>query len=202
MYQCHCTEAHARKRIVVTGGPGAGKTAVLELARHIFCKHVLVLPEAAGILFGGGFPRTTSPPERSAAQRAIFRVQRELEAIADSREHREIVLCDRGTVDGSAYWPGPDTLWQSLAIDRAAELRRYDAVIHLRTPSSEAYNHSNPLRIESAAEASSIDQRIAEAWNDHPRRDIVDSSSDFLLKAHRAVECLRLHLPACCRPEL
>ncbi|MBL0889768.1 MAG: hypothetical protein IBJ19_04065 [Gemmatimonadaceae bacterium] len=38
--------------MVLTGGPGAGKSAVLELARLFFCDHVRRLPEAAGIVFG------------------------------------------------------------------------------------------------------------------------------------------------------
>ncbi len=54
---CACESPHQGKRIALTGGPGAGKTAVLELLRKYFCKHVRVLPEAASILFGGGFPR-------------------------------------------------------------------------------------------------------------------------------------------------
>ena len=40
--------------MVLTGGPGAGKTAVLEVVRRTFCEHVTVLPEAASILFMGG----------------------------------------------------------------------------------------------------------------------------------------------------
>ena len=83
---CPCSEPHQRKRIVLTGGPGAGKTAVLELIRQSFCKHVKVLPEAASIIFGGGFPRTKGVLVRQAAQRAIFYVQRELEIAADSRK--------------------------------------------------------------------------------------------------------------------
>lgn len=47
--------AHERRRIVLTGGPGAGKTALLELIRQSFCSHVTVLPEAASIVFGGGW---------------------------------------------------------------------------------------------------------------------------------------------------
>ena len=66
---------------MLTGGPGAGKTAVLELALRSLCKHVAVLPEAAAIVFGGGFPRRTSVPARKAAQRAIFHVQRESERL-------------------------------------------------------------------------------------------------------------------------
>lgn len=200
MYTCNCTQTHSRKRIVLTGGPGAGKTAVLELARQYFCKHVLVLPEAAGILFGGGFPRTNVAFERAAAQRAIFRVQRELERIADHRDELAVVLCDRGTVDGAAYWPGPSTMWESLDEDRNSELARYHGVLHLQTPTSNNYNHSNPLRIENATEAAAIDQRILEAWEGHPRRDVIASADDFLEKAQRAVAKLRLELPECCAP--
>src|SRR5690242_15099817 len=65
MRTCACREDHRkRKRVVLTGGPGAGKTAVLELVRQSFCSHVHVLPEAAGILFTGGFPRGSKPLER------------------------------------------------------------------------------------------------------------------------------------------
>src|SRR5215813_10380542 len=69
---CGCNKTHARRRVVLTGRPSAGKTAVLELIRQRFCKHVKVLPESAGILFGGGFPRGDSVELRQAAQRAIF----------------------------------------------------------------------------------------------------------------------------------
>lgn len=107
MRECPCTKRHEGHRVVLTGGPGAGKTAVLELIRQSFCAHVLVLPEAAGILFGGGFPREPDVAVQRAAQRAIFFVQRELESAADASD-AAIVLCDRGTVDGAAYWPGPE----------------------------------------------------------------------------------------------
>ncbi len=108
MRACGCARPHDRRRIVLTGGPGAGKTAVLELVRQQFCTHVQVLPESAGIVFGGGFPRGAAQSHQSAAQRAIYFVQRELEHMADGM-NTAIVLCDRGTVDGAAYWPGPMT---------------------------------------------------------------------------------------------
>lgn len=57
---CNCRlPFHDARLVVVTGGPGAGKTAVLELAARSFCEHVAILPEAATIVFGGGFPRHT-----------------------------------------------------------------------------------------------------------------------------------------------
>jgi hypothetical protein len=129
----------------LTGGPGAGKTALLELIRQSFCSQVAVLPEAASVVFGGGFPRHSDPECQRAAQRAIYHVHWQLEITGDSH-NAAVVLCDRGTLDGLAYWPGaPGDFWAPLGTDRAQELVRYDAVIHLRTPTVElGYNHQKP----------------------------------------------------------
>ena len=194
---CDCTERHQLRRIVLTGGPGAGKTATLELIRQSFCTHVHILPEAASIVFGGGFPRLGAPEAVRAAQRAIFHVQRELE-IAGSN-NSAILLCDRGTVDGAAYWPGPDDFFESVDSTLDDELRRYDAVIHLRTPDAgSGYNHHNPLRTESAVEAAMRDERIYAIWHTHRRRYIVEAVPDFLEKAARVLDIIRGEMPECC----
>lgn len=199
MQACDCQEPHEKRRIVITGGPGAGKTAVLELIRQYFCRHVAVLPEAAGVIFGGGFPRGDASEMRRAAQRAIFYVQRELEA-APGEQNPAIVLCDRGTIDGVAYWTGGDDFWRAVGTTHEEQLGRYHAVIHLRTPGADGgYNHQNPLRIESVTEALAIDARIADAWSKHPRRVTVDPTTDFLTKARQALTALRNELPECCR---
>ena len=199
MRPCACREPHPLRRVVLTGGPGAGKTAVLELIRRSLCEHVVVLPESAGIVFGGGFPRTENAAVRRAAQRAIFFVQRELEAAAES-SNPAIVLCDRGTVDGAAYWPGPDTLWSSVGASRLTELARYDAVIRLRTPSAvQGYDRANPLRIEAAEDAGRVDERIALEWDGHPRVFVVEATEDFIVKARHALDLVRAELPSCCR---
>jgi predicted ATPase len=188
-----------RKRIVLTGGPGAGKTAVLELLQQLVCEHVVVLPEAASMLFNGGFPRGGNAGQRAATQRAIYHVQRELEASADAADHAAIVLCDRGTVDGAAYWPGPDTLWSAVGTTRETELARYDVAIHLRTPSAGMYNHDNPARVESAEEAARVDARIAQAWQGHSRVVTIAANADFIQKAQQALRAVLVELPECCR---
>jgi len=199
MADCTCTQPHLPRRIVLTGGPGAGKTAVLELMRKTLCRHVRIAPESAGIVFGGGFPRGNTPEVRRAAQRAIFFVQRELED-AVMTDDVAVALCDRGTVDGHAYWPGPGELWRDVGTTLDEQLARYHAVIHLRTPAlGNGYNHQNPLRIESAAEAAAIDARIALVWSKHPRRFEVPATTDFMAKVERAIEIVRGELPACCR---
>ena len=168
------------------------------MIRQTFCSHVKVLPEAAGILFAGGFPRGETPELLRAAQRAIFYVQRELEDLGDDG-NPVVLVCDRGTVDGAAYWPGPADLWSSVGTTLEQQLARYDAVIHLRTPPADGgYNHHNPMRIESPASAAAIDSRLAEIWKHHPRRFVVEPSEDFFAKATMAIDILRGEIPTCC----
>lgn len=202
---CRCEHGNEDSRMVVlTGGPGAGKTAVLGLVRQHLCRHVYVVEESASMLFGGGFPRCPDQAAERAAQRAIYHVQRELEFIARNRAETVLCVCDRGTLDGIAYWPGEgaDFLAQ-VGTTLEAELSRYAAVIHLRPASPAFYNHEgNRLRIESAAEARKIDQRIDQVWAGHPRRFTIDSQDDFLVKARQALELveqeLKLACPRCC----
>lgn len=183
-----------RRRLVLTGGPGAGKTAVLEALKHLLSSEVAVLPESAGIVFGGGFPRLNTLAGQRAAQRAIFYVQRELENIADDSDIAA-VLCDRGLIDAVAYWPGPDDFWSAVGMTQAEALARYDVVIHLRVPdAAHGYARMNPLRVESADEAAAIDQRILKAWSAHPRRHIVDATSDFLAKASSVLTIIQHEL--------
>lgn len=197
---CDCDRLHEPRRVVLTGGPGAGKTAVLELVRATACRHVRVLREAAGVVFGGGFPRRDGVEERRAAQRAIFHVQRELEALGEA-EGPAILLCDRGTLDTLAYWPGdPSDLWAAVHSSVQTELQRYAAVIHLRTPGAgQGYNQDNPIRTESAAAAALVDDRIADVWSAHPHVTTIPATAAFLTKAETALAALRAELPTCCR---
>jgi predicted ATPase len=207
-HRCYCKqERHTTKLVVLTGGPGAGKTAVLEMARRVFCTHVTILPEAASLLFNGGFPRHSSDAGRRAVQRGIFHVQREVERLALEEGEAAVALCDRGTIDGLAYWPGSvESFWQDVNADQQRELSRYTAVIHMETPSANGgYNTQNPFRAESVFEAKVINDRILDAWKDHPRRSIISSTTDFLDKAVAALKSIAAELPTCCHgrsPEL
>jgi len=198
---CACKlDSHQPRLIVLTGGPGAGKTAVLEAAARSFCRHVAILPEAASIVFGGGFPRHATDPGRRAAQRAIYHVQREVERLVLEEQRVAIGLCDRGTVDGTAYWPvGRRSYWRELGTTPEEEISRYDAVVHLETPPRDEGYEQSELRVESANEAREIDRRIAEAWRSHPKFVTVASRTDFLSKQMAVLELVRAELPTCCQ---
>lgn len=187
------------RRVVLTGGPGAGKTAVLEVVRKHLGDRVTVLPEAAGIVYGGGFPRRSTTACRRAAQLAIFHVQDQLERLALAESVAPLVLCDRGVVDGLAYWPGaPDDFFSEARTTRAEAIARYHAVIHLHTPpAGGGYDHTNPLRTETADEAAALDAKLVAAWEGHPRRFFIRSEVDFIEKLQRALAILRGEAEVC-----
>lgn len=202
---CRCAKGHhACRLIAVTGGPGAGKTAVLEVARQVFCEHIAFVPEAATIVFSGGFWRRDSVVGRKAAQRVIFHAQRELEVMLVAEGLAAVGLCDRGTIDGAAYWPeDPSSLWRDVGVTLGGELERYAAVIHLRTPKAEkGYNFQNPMRIESARDAARLDDAILKAWESHPHRTVIDAEESFALKVRKTLGIIRDYLPACCQTHL
>ena len=162
----------AIRRIAVTGGPGAGKTSLWRALAHAHGPRVLPVPEVATALFQHVFPPVASERERRAVQRAIFHVQRELEAVYEARlEAGQILLCDRGTVDGGGYWPaGHEAFFEAMATAWEVELARYDAVLFLETAAAGglAIDRGNPTRTEDAAAAVAIDRRLHAVWACHP----------------------------------
>jgi predicted ATPase len=188
--------------IVLTGGPGAGKTAVMGAARQIFGPKVAILPEAASIVYSGGFPRHPNPTSVRAAQRAICRVQEELERYVTEEGRALVALCDRGITDGAAYWPeGMDAFFPAIGLSRESVFARYHTVIHLRSPSAAlGYNRDNPMRTETAEQAAEIDRRIEGAWSGHGNRFLVPATETFTEKLDHVTEMILAAMPPSFRP--
>lgn len=202
---CSCDKPiDSTQFVVLTGGPGAGKTAVLEFVRKVLCEHMTILPEAASILFLGGFWRMNSPSGERAAQRAIFHVQQEMQNLVKDEKKWAVGLCDRGTLDGLAYWPGKESEYLSeLNTTIEKEYAKYKAVIHLRTPNDhQGYNFKNPLRTESAAQAAEIDEKIHKIWERHENYFVIESTSNFTEKVAEALVRIRSFIPDCCKIDL
>ena len=186
--------------VVLTGGPGVGKTAILEFLRKTLCEHVAILPEAASILFSGGFWRLNSVIGQRSAQKAIFSVQSELQTIFHEEKKWSLGLCDRGTLDGLAYWPDTEAdFFESLKTTKNKEYSKYQAVIHLRAPAIKDYNHQNPVRVESAEMAILIDEKIHHIWKDHENYIEIRSTDYFTQKIFDATKAIDPFLPACCK---
>jgi len=187
----------SKKFLAITGGPGAGKTTLLESLQKECCDHVKILPEAAGILFGGGFPRIQKFQEtKKSSQRCIFHIQKEMQKIYKILPEYSVILCDRGTLDGLAYWPGTEEeFFREMQTTKEQEFAEYEAILHLRSPNdSNGYNYQNPLRIETSEEAKIIDEKIKNIWKSHPKYFEVSGQKHFFDKIQKSYEFLKEYL--------
>ncbi|NBY19114.1 hypothetical protein EBQ74_02445 [bacterium] len=120
---CFCVkERHKLRKIVITGGPGAGKSAILNLAKMEFCPHVALLPEAATILFSGGFWRDDSSHGRIVAQRAIFYVQKEMERFITMQKKFSLAFAIGELLTDSHTGQRGQNLFSKVEISRDKEL--------------------------------------------------------------------------------
>jgi predicted ATPase len=177
----------ARKylRIVLSGGPGGGKTTAADLFRREIGDRVVIVPEAATILFQGGFPRSLDPVARKIAQTAIFQVQDRLEEVQSALYPERTLLCDRGTIDGAAYWPGRSAdYFKAVGSSLERELLRYDVVIFFETAAAggDSIEGGNPVRTESQEEAVALDARLRALWEQHPHFIFVPHNPSFFKK--------------------
>jgi len=176
---------NGRMRIALSGGPGGGKTTAADLFRREIGEQVVVVPEAATLLFAGGFPRSDEEEAQRAAQRAIFHVQRNLEDAQSARYPGRILLCDRGIIDGAAYWPdAPEVYFREQGTTLEEELARYDAVIFFETAAvgGLSIEGGNPTRTEDLPTAVALDRELRSLWMNHPRFVLVQHNASFFKK--------------------
>jgi len=172
-------------RIVLTGGPGGGKTTAADLFRREIGDQAIIVPESATILFAGGFPRVRESAAQRSTQRAIFEVQHSLEDVQAALFPDRVQLCDRGTVDGGAYWPdGSDGFFGAMGSTHADELARYDVVLFFETAAvgGIGFEGGNRYRTESNDEAIELDRHLRALWSVHPRFHLVPHQGSFLRK--------------------
>ncbi|HSN81023.1 MAG TPA: AAA family ATPase [Polyangiales bacterium] len=173
-------------RIVLTGGPGGGKTTAADLFRREIGEKVVIVPETATMLFVGGFPRLGEWEARAATQRAIFHAQVALEDIQGAHYPNRVLLCDRGTIDGAAFWPdeAPEGFFESLGTTIHEQLARYDAVIFFESAAvgDIAIEGGNPARTETNEQARQLDVRLREVWSQHPNFHFIPHRESFFAK--------------------
>jgi hypothetical protein len=97
-----------------------------------------------------------------------------------------VLLCDRGTVDGAAYWPDGQakSFFEAVGTTHEQELLRYDAVLFFESAAGGgmAVEGGNPIRIESQEQALVLDRRLRGLWSKHPRFFVVPHNHSFVKK--------------------
>jgi len=179
--------------IVLTGGPGAGKTRILSIASARWARRVVAVPEAATQVYRQLRTRWSELDDdgRRDVQRRIYALQIEQERRLRELHPDRVLLLDRGTLDGAAYWPdGPEDYWRALGTSLQAELARYDAVIELQSCAAlGAYDGSasNPWRSEQSSGAIALDERLRGLWRGHRNYHEIGACADFSKKLAAAL---------------
>ena len=194
------------KRIVLTGGPCAGKTTALVRIIEHFSNlgfKVFTVPEVPTMYSQGGWSYLTPNHDLYyEGELAILQTQLALEdsfmRLAETCTRPTFVVCDRGTLDISAYID--KQMWGELCEKcgtSANNLRsRYDAVLHLVSAADGAEQYyttaTNSTRYEQANEeglriARDLDKKVNRAWTGHPHLRVINNHDDFDAKLNRVI---------------
>ncbi|MBR4711442.1 MAG: AAA family ATPase [Clostridia bacterium] len=189
---------HLIRKIVVTGGPCAGKTTGLSWIQNTFSQRgwkVLFVPETATELITGGVcPWTCGTNLDYQIGQMRLQVTKEdiFRTAADSMpDSRILIVCDRGALDNKAYMTQEEfnAVLARLHLDEVELRDSYDAVFHLETAAKgvvEAYTFANnAARYETPEEACALDDRLIAAWTGHPHLRVIGNDTNFEGKLQR-----------------
>ncbi len=191
-------------KIVLTGGPCAGKTSALtkieeELTEKGF--KVFIVSESATELIKGGIkPFGRMPIDLIKFQSLILKYQYEKEKIYEEAakslgdDEKCIIIHDRGLLDNKAYINQQifNQLLNEQGLKELEIMDNYNMVIHLVTAADgaeEAYTLGNNVaRTETIEEAKELDNRTVNAWAGHPNLRIIGNEKDFAAKLQNVID--------------
>ena len=184
-------------KIVLTGGPCAGKTTAMNWIQNNFVKQgykVIFIPETATELITSGFAPWDTRTNVDF-QEILINLQLEKERLFEEAakklpNDKILLVCDRGIMDNKAYMSKKEfnTLLKNNNLNEIKLRDSYDAVFHLVTAAKgakEYYNLDNEARTETIEEATRLDDLLIAAWTGHPHLRVIDNSSDFDEKMRR-----------------
>lgn len=200
------------KKIVLTGGPCAGKTTAEKVLINELEKSgykVFFIPETATeILEKGVNPGTLGGGNEGLYlfQKSIFELQQAKEEVFEQMAERypaekKVIIYDRGLVDGKGFG-GKEIYDRILYEENKNEFAirdHYDGVFHLVTAARGAEKfyskESNENRQEDLEGARVADKALVEAWSGHPHLRIIGNNGrDFSSKMAELVKSVKAFL--------
>ena len=187
-------------KIVITGGPCAGKTTAMSWIQNAFTRQgyrVLFVPETATELISGGVAPWTCRSNQDY-QICQLTLQQHKESVFEAAARtmdaeKVLIVCDRGMLDNKAYMTEAEfsSVLQAFGADEVTLRDSYNAVFHLVTAAKGAEEFyttaNNTARTESPEQASALDDRLIAAWTGHPHLRVIDNTSDFSDKMRRLI---------------
>ena len=190
-------------KIVLTGGPAAGKTTLVSRVLKEFKQEdgwrVITIPETATELISGfgikPFDNCMSMLQFQdfVVGDQIHKEELALDAAQLVPEDNILILYDRALMDDKAYVSDEEFAQVIARFDGRTEervLANYDLVLHLITCAKGAefaYDLGNNARTESIEFAREMDDRTLRAWSAHPNLRIIDNDANFNNKIERAL---------------
>lgn len=179
-------------KIVITGGPCAGKTTAMSWIQNAFTEKgymVLFVDETATELISGGAPWKFTRNNREyqlQVTKLMLAKEQAFEAVGRTFDAEKLlIVCDRGTLDNRAYMNDEEFRYVLDQLQtNEIELRdHYDAVFHLVTAAKGAEKYytlaNNAARYETVEEAIRVDDGLIASWTGHPHLRIIDNRYDF-----------------------
>ena len=180
-------------KIVLTGGPCAGKTTALSRISDYFGKvgwRTLIVSEAATELITGGiYPMDFENPlffQKLLLKTQMLKEKNCVDAAYEMKEaDKVLVVCDRGLYDNKAYMSSEDfdECIRQIGSEASEAINSYDAVFHLVTAADGAEEFytlaNNAARSEGIEEARALDQKTQNAWVGHPHLRIIKNEGSF-----------------------
>lgn len=204
------------KKIVLTGGPCAGKTSALNILIQKMSECgfiVMVVPEVATTVISSGLSPVglmldSNPTPYYVFQENLVRLQLALEdsyekmlaikpGSGSNNDDNRLLICDRGCMDTKAYL-GEKQFDYMLIKNKwtISQLRdRYDAVFHLVSVASgreDLYTQSNNVaRYEDSYAAKVSDARTKAAWLGHRHLTIIENQDTFDTKISNLIRAVQ-----------
>ena len=153
----------AVKKIVLTGGPGVGKTSII-LALKVLGEHVVEEASTDYIKFKQA-SGIQSPWDEEDFQDGILQLQKQSESRIDPKA--PMVFIDRGLYDGLAYHQRESYMYQKIL--REARLHVYDIVFIIEPLD---FIVQNGVRRETKKESETIGRKLKKIYREAGYRPI------------------------------
>ncbi|MBO5286918.1 MAG: AAA family ATPase [Clostridia bacterium] len=194
-------------KIVITGGPCAGKSTAMSWVHTEFTKMgytVLFIPETATELITGGVAPWTCGTNADYQKNHLLLQLKKEKVFEDAGRTMDteklLIVCDRGALDNKAYIDdeGFNAILSELGLNEVELRDGYDAIFHLVSAAKGAEEFyttaNNQARKETVKEAIELDDRLISAWTGHPHLRVIDNSQDFESKMKRLIREISLFL--------